>query len=399
MSVASAEQFLDRGLRVISCMMIRDVSREVAILFAMPEPGRLTEPLLHQCRRCGLQWALHWDRDGSAGRCRAPIPARRNLQGSGEFSDARVVPVPSESRVRSGDSRHVHTGHGWSWLVRFGYVAFCWRRTAKLAWVAGRETARLAQRYELAFQAGQIHLVVPQSVATATTDLAPAVQNTLAKILNREGYVAMTDQDDGYSIECTVSQSERAVSGLETTGFDAGKLCGGRRNNGRPRTMRFARKETEVVVHLNNEPTSVGEVMVAATAPHVDILASCFYWSRDGAVMRLVTEDPQKTAEALAAAGFSCATASVLLIGLQQQPGVAARIGIQLAAAGIAVRHSYVSWTEHNEAFAVLKTTDDDRALRLLQGEVLMEELAREKTRRVPEARPMRLPVSSRWAA
>jgi hypothetical protein len=223
----------------------------------------------------------------------------------------------------------------------------------------------------------------------------------------------MTDKHDRFACDYTHSESGTAVAELETENSDTQKpfigrrhsqteepaigryVDGARRGIGRPRTIRFARQQIEVVVHLNNESASVGEVMVVATSPNVAVLASSFYWSRDGAVVRLVTEDPQKTEQALAAAGFPCATASVLLVGLQQQPGVAAGIGVQLAAAGIAIRYSYVSWTDHNEAFAVFKTTDDDRALRLVQGSALMEELAREKTRHVPKGRAIRSPAAS----
>jgi hypothetical protein len=145
------------------------------------------------------------------------------------------------------------------------------------------------------------------------------------------------------------------------------------------RTVQFARKETEIVVHLKNEPASIGEVTVAATSPNVEILASCFYWQRNGAVVRLVSEDPARTAQALARAGFQYQTDSVLLIGLQERPGIAARTGLLLATAGIAVSYSYVSRTDRHKAFAVFKTTDDDRALRLLQTTALVEEMRRRK--------------------
>jgi hypothetical protein len=163
--------------------------------------------------------------------------------------------------------------------------------------------------------------------------------------------------------------------------------------------VRFARKETEIVVHLNNAPASVGKVTVAATTPNVEILASCFYWQQDGTIVRLVSEDPPKTAQALARAGFQYQTDSVLLIGLEEMPGVAARTTLLLAADGIGVSYSYVSWTDHHEAFAVFKTTDDDRALRLLQASALVEELARRKTRHVPWQPTVGQPVASRLVA
>jgi len=165
------------------------------------------------------------------------------------------------------------------------------------------------------------------------------------------------------------------------------------------RTVQFARKQTEIVVHLKNEPASIGEVTVAATTPNVEILASCFYWHRNGAVVRLVSEDPARTAQALARAGFQFQTDSVLLIGLQEMPGIAARTGLLLATAGIAVSYSYVSWTDRHKAFAVFKTTDDNRALRLLQTTALIEEMTRRKAWHTTSHRTVSQPVASRLVA
>ena len=158
-------------------------------------------------------------------------------------------------------------------------------------------------------------------------------------------------------------------------------------------------EQVEIAVHLNNETASVGKVMVAATAPNVEILASCFYWQRDGAVVRLVTEAPQRTAQALANAGFECETESILLIGPMKRPGVAAQMSVQLAGAEIGILYSYVSWSERTEAFAVFKTTDDDRALCVLQSNAGATDLAGEKTGRGPKTREMSQPVAARLVA
>ncbi|HTS17381.1 MAG TPA: hypothetical protein VMP11_07405 [Verrucomicrobiae bacterium] len=142
------------------------------------------------------------------------------------------------------------------------------------------------------------------------------------------------------------------------------------------RAVRFVRSAVEIVVHLNNEPTAVSRVMVSAATPNAEILASCFHWGRDGAVVRLVTEDAEKTEQALARTGFRYQTGSVLLIGLGETPGMAAATVLLLAQAGINVSYSYVSCTSDHQAIAVFKTTDDDRAARLLQVEALIESVA-----------------------
>jgi hypothetical protein len=96
--------------------------------------------------------------------------------------------------------------------------------------------------------------------------------------------------------------------------------------------MNSTRKQIEIAVHLNNKLACVAEVMVIASAPPVEILTSCFYWRRDGAVVLLVTEDPQRIGRALTSAGFLCQTDSVLLLGPYNQLGAAAQIAARLAA-------------------------------------------------------------------
>lgn len=161
----------------------------------------------------------------------------------------------------------------------------------------------------------------------------------------------------------------------------------------------LCRKQIEVVVRLNNTPTSVAEVMVIASAPSVEILASCFYWEHDGTVLRLVTEDPQRTGRALASAGFLCQTDSILLFGPYNQPGAAAQARACLAEADIGVAYSYVSWSERTGAFAVFKTTDDDRALRVLQLNAMVDDLVLAKVSPGRRAQVMHEPVAAKMVA
>ena len=161
----------------------------------------------------------------------------------------------------------------------------------------------------------------------------------------------------------------------------------------------LCRRQMEIVVHVNNKPASVAEVMVAASAPPVEILASCFYWEHDGTVVRLVTEDPQRTRRALASAGFLCQTDSILLLGPYNQPGVVTQAAARLAAVDIGVVYSYVSWSERTGTFAALKTTDDDRALRVLEVNAMVDDLVLARVRPRRQAETMNEPLSAKMVA
>ena len=115
--------------------------------------------------------------------------------------------------------------------------------------------------------------------------------------------------------------------------------------------------------------------------------------------MRLVSEDPHQTAQALARANLHFQIGPVVLVGLRESPGIFARVGQLLAADGIPVSYSYVSWTSRREGFAVFKTADDERAMLLLQMNALMETLAAEEipgvSRRTKAHRPMAVELAA----
>ena len=196
-----------------------------------------------------------------------------------------------------------------------------------------------------------------------------------------------------------VLESARAATDVAPADSAAREIDATRRGPRRSRTIRFAHQKTEVVVCLDNDPVSIGEVIVAATAPNVDVLTCCIRWNHWGTVVRLVTEDPHKTVRGLEDAGFCCSTASVLLVALQSGAGATARVTRQLMASGIGVGYSYASWTERGGTLAVFHTSDDDRAERLLQGAALMEELGLTTAGHGSRRRTARWPVASKLAA
>ena len=123
----------------------------------------------------------------------------------------------------------------------------------------------------------------------------------------------------------------------------------------------------ELTVHLQGGAGPLGKFMASATSCRAPILACCSYCDRSGTVVRLVTEDAKKTAQALAAEGISCTRDSVVLIQAESSPTAAARMGTLLALTNIPVLYSYSSWNEEYFGAVVFKTADDARAARLLQ--------------------------------
>ena len=151
--------------------------------------------------------------------------------------------------------------------------------------------------------------------------------------------------------------------------------------------MSTVKKQVEITVRLDNEPTAMGRLMAAVATCGAEVLAASSYCSYDGAVVMLITDDEPRTSLALTAAGFDCRQDSVLLVQIPEKPGLAPLLGAKLIAAGIQVLYSY-SFRSDNQGYVVFKTTDDSRAFYLLEVEALVHELAAAKSWRGTEIIP-----------
>jgi hypothetical protein len=125
----------------------------------------------------------------------------------------------------------------------------------------------------------------------------------------------------------------------------------------------------ELTVRLMDGENTLGNFMASAANCTARVLACCSHCDRSGTIVRVVTEDAEKTAEALAAQGIACRRNSVVVIHTQSSPSAAARVETLLALADIPILYSYSSWDEENHWRIVFKTADDVRAVRRLQAQ------------------------------
>ena len=130
--------------------------------------------------------------------------------------------------------------------------------------------------------------------------------------------------------------------------------------------MPRARKEVELAIRLGNEPGALGKVLSTVADENVNVLAYCSYTDRNDTVILLVTDNAMQAKRALEAAGFSCRANSVVVVGATDQVGGAALIGARLGFAGIDILYSYASSSGSSEFVAVFKTSNDQRAISVL---------------------------------
>lgn len=132
--------------------------------------------------------------------------------------------------------------------------------------------------------------------------------------------------------------------------------------------MSIIRGEIELAVRIGHEPTEMSAVGIIAWHPDVEVLVMRSYCDQDGVVLLLVTTNPHKAAQVLEAAGFRCKSNPVLLVGPLHRSALAAQIGAELSGLGIEVLYSYASGNGASHHYLVFKTTEDERALQVLEA-------------------------------
>jgi hypothetical protein len=132
--------------------------------------------------------------------------------------------------------------------------------------------------------------------------------------------------------------------------------------------MSIARQEIEIAIRVREEAEDVSAVGIIGLCPDVDVLAMDSHCDQDGVVLLLVTTNAFKTAFVLNAVGFQCEASQIVLVGPLERMGMASMIGAHLANAGIGVQYSYLSRTERGERYLVVKTTENARAVRVLEN-------------------------------
>jgi hypothetical protein len=130
------------------------------------------------------------------------------------------------------------------------------------------------------------------------------------------------------------------------------------------------KKDIEVAVRLKNEQSVLEQMHDTLAACGVEVQASHSLHNGHRMLALLITDDGHRAQRVLEAAGFDCWSEAVIRVDAPRR-GTAAQLGTQLGAAGVRIVYSYLSLLPSAEgtefACLVLKTTNDERALAVLQ--------------------------------
>jgi hypothetical protein len=123
----------------------------------------------------------------------------------------------------------------------------------------------------------------------------------------------------------------------------------------------------QISVYLENKPGRLAQVLSYLAREKINITAMAVMDSSEHSVLRLVTEAPAKTSQALQALNIPNRQADVLVVELKNQPGALAHICETLGNEHISIDYCYVSSGGRNgRVFGIFKVSNPDKAIRAL---------------------------------
>ena len=129
-----------------------------------------------------------------------------------------------------------------------------------------------------------------------------------------------------------------------------------------------ARHGKGMVVRTPSKIGALAEFSKVVAETDVRILAMSTWVEDTEAVIRLICDDTPRTMEVLRDNGYDPQDREVVLVDATYQPGILRHLTETLANENIDIFHLFASAIDKNECVAVLNSSDNDRAIELLNG-------------------------------
>ena len=123
-----------------------------------------------------------------------------------------------------------------------------------------------------------------------------------------------------------------------------------------------------MVVRTPSKIGALAEFSKVVAETDVRILAMSTWVEDTEAVIRLICNDTPRMMEILRERGYDAQDRDVVLVDATYQPGILRDLTETLANENIDIFHLFASAIDKNECVAVLNSSDNDRAIELLNG-------------------------------
>ena len=123
----------------------------------------------------------------------------------------------------------------------------------------------------------------------------------------------------------------------------------------------------QLSVFLANKKGSLHEISDIIAKAGVDLRSMCIADTSDYGIVRVIADDPQKAADALAAAGHTANIRTVTAFAVPDVPGGLSTVLCLLEENNVNIEYLYaLVTTDKDKAYAVMRTDDTDRTEKLL---------------------------------
>jgi hypothetical protein len=129
-----------------------------------------------------------------------------------------------------------------------------------------------------------------------------------------------------------------------------------------------ARLGKGMVVRSTNKVGALAEFSKVVAETDVSILAMSTWVEDTEAVIRLICDDTPRMMSVLRENGYDAQDRDVVLVDASYQPGILRHLTETLASNNIDIFHLFASAIDKKECVAVLNSSDNDRAIELLNG-------------------------------
>ena len=126
--------------------------------------------------------------------------------------------------------------------------------------------------------------------------------------------------------------------------------------------------EKQLSVFIENKPGRLSGICNTLADASVNIHAMSVHDTVDHAIVRLVVDNPNKALILLEEEGVYIVTQDVVVIEIENKPGIISDIAKRLFRADINIEYAYCTAARHQElGCIVIKTEDPERALEILE--------------------------------
>lgn len=124
----------------------------------------------------------------------------------------------------------------------------------------------------------------------------------------------------------------------------------------------------QLSIFLENRAGQLAEIAGILSENGIDMRAMSIAESPDYGVLRLIVNEPERTASLLLSHGYILSMTPVLAVSVPDEPGALTHILDVLSGSGISLEYAYAALTtKASTAYMVFRVADNDRVTAILQ--------------------------------